>query len=610
MGFRLIPEGESAESVRTFIERTHRTHFKTRIVTAVLVGCLMVSALDLSLLPAAIFFIVILVGCELLVAKTLKIDQRRLASASRREVDAIVRRLYFFSVGLTALYTTACIPPLFFPAPAPLLSVIFSTLILMNVAVQHVLHRRMMLFTLPAPASAFIISIIVLAGAEARVVFIIAAMLTLLHVMSLNGSTVRSYESLIDAWREARNQADARTRADAANVAKSNFIATMSHELRTPLNAIIGYSEILRETADEDNRRDDVADIDRVLSASRRLLHMINGVLDLSKIEAGRLDLEIGDADVPTIVREVVDSIRLQAEANGNQIRVDISSNSNLIRTDAFRLSQCLLNLLSNAAKFTHDGHIDIRVRTAGAHLVFQISDSGIGIPEGRIADLFQPFVQADASTTRQYGGTGLGLAITRRMAESLGGDLSATSAVGVGSVFTLTVRRDLRSLVTDEGDGPPLFRDPEGPFNTDGSLVLVVDDDAMARDLAARSLTRIGFKYVGAASVEEARTCLRGISPAMIVVDINLPGVSGWSFLEELAHDERLKDVPRLVVSVDDDRLRGAELGACAYLVKPVDRDVLASHVLRFARSAGAGERGVDVSSSIPRSKALGGSR
>lgn len=232
----------------------------------------------------------------------------------------------------------------------------------------------------------------------------------------------------------------ARFAAESANIAKSQFLATMSHELRTPLNAIIGYTEMLIESAEERGAEDERADLGRVHAAGRRLLALINDVLDLSKIEAGAMEVSAEPVDIDALVAEAAATVKPSALANGTAIRVEASGPLGVALTDGFKLSQCLLNLLSNAAKFTKDGQIKLRAHREDGWLVFEVIDTGIGIAPEAQKHLFQPFVQADASTTRAYGGTGLGLAITRRLARLLHGDVTVKSAPGQGSAFTLRV--------------------------------------------------------------------------------------------------------------------------------------------------------------------------
>jgi PAS domain S-box-containing protein len=377
----------------------------------------------------------------------------------------------------------------------------------------------------------------------------------------------------------------AREAADSANVSKSQFLTSMSHELRTPLNAIIGYSEILREEAEADNRETDIADIDRVLGAARQLLHLINDILDLSKIEAGKMDLAVSEFDAAALIRDAAATVRPSMEKNANTLNIEIENELGIGLSDAFKLNQCLLNLLSNAAKFTQNGAVTIRARREhhaqeGDWLQVSIADTGIGMSEEQVSRLFSAFMQAETTTARRFGGTGLGLALTRRMMQMLGGDVGVTSAPNQGSVFTLRFPAKLRAQ-------PVLPRVDLAAAAGQGRqrAVLVIDDEESARDLAARSLARLGFQVFAAASGAEGMARARDLRPSLIVLDINLTDVTGWDVLAVLTTGD-LADIPVIIHSVDDNRARALEAGACEHLVKPADRDVLAATALRFARA------------------------
>lgn len=377
----------------------------------------------------------------------------------------------------------------------------------------------------------------------------------------------------------------AREAADAANVSKSQFLASMSHELRTPLNAIIGYSEILVEEAEADGRDSDIADLQRVLSSARQLLHLINDILDLSKIEAGRMDVSASEFDVEALIGEAAATVRPNIAKNGNILELEIEAGIGSACTDAFKLNQCLLNLLANAAKFTHEGEITIRARREGAHVEIAVADTGIGMTEEQVGRLFNAFVQADALTARRYGGTGLGLALTRRIMQVLGGEVTVVSQVGKGSTFTLRFPAEF-------GAAPALPRVDANAVAGQGAdrLVLLIDDEESARDLAARSLTRLGFEVRCAASGAQGIEFALSLRPSLILLDINLPDVIGWDVLTVLTTGDAA-DIPVIIHSIDDDRQRALSSGACEHLAKPADRDVLAAAVLRFARASDTAE-------------------
>jgi PAS domain S-box-containing protein len=252
----------------------------------------------------------------------------------------------------------------------------------------------------------------------------------------------RSTQELLQTVREASEK------ARAESVAKTDFLSHMSHELRTPLSAIIGYSEIMLEGAAEEGRQDEIGDHERVIGAAKHLLKLINGLLDLSKVEAGRMEVEARDFDVVEIATAALDTVRPAAEREGNRLVLELDDRLRAARNDSFRLSQCLLNLLSNAAKFTKDGVVTLRGarehRSERDWLVFEVEDTGVGMSQSQIERLFKPFAQGETSTARTHGGTGLGLVITKHLAQLMGGELVVRSERGRGTVFTLRILADL----------------------------------------------------------------------------------------------------------------------------------------------------------------------
>jgi signal transduction histidine kinase/CheY-like chemotaxis protein len=370
--------------------------------------------------------------------------------------------------------------------------------------------------------------------------------------------------------------------AEQANRTKSSFLANMSHELRTPLNAIIGYSEMLEEEAADRGLEELGPDLAKIHAAGKHLLALINDVLDLSKIEAGKMELFLEDFDVRALVQDVEATIRPLVERNQNVLEVACPADVGILHADLTRVRQILFNLLSNAAKFTQRGRVGLEVfplRVGGEDfLEFAVADTGIGLTTEQQQRLFQSFSQADASTSRKYGGTGLGLVISRRFAQMMGGDIQVQSEFGRGSVFTVRLPR-----VT--GPARPAPGHAAGPARDAGEppLVLVVDDEEATRELITRGLQKEGFRVLAASSGEEALRLAREKRPDAISLDVLMPGMDGWTVLRSLKADHLTAGIPVVMVSMLDDRDIGHALGASDYLTKPFDREKLVTALRRF---------------------------
>ncbi|MFI5266749.1 MAG: response regulator [Chloroflexota bacterium] len=380
--------------------------------------------------------------------------------------------------------------------------------------------------------------------------------------------------------------AEARDQALEANRTKSAFLANMSHELRTPLNAIIGYSEMVEEELQDEGQDSLAADLRKIHSAGRHLLALINDVLDLSKVEAGRMELFVEQFDIQTIVHDVAGTIRPLIEKNANQLRVDCPEDAGSMQADLTKLRQTLFNLLSNAAKFTEQGVIGLAVRRArgddGSESIhFDVSDNGIGMTAEQLAKLFQAFSQADASTTRKYGGTGLGLAISRHFCRLMGGDVSVRSEPGQGSTFSVV----LPALVTSTEPEPA---SPAPPVAAKSATVMVIDDDPAVRDVLQHSLRKQGFGVIVAASGEEGLRLAREAKPRAIVLDVLMPSMDGWAVLSALKADAALAETPVIMLTMVDDRNMGFALGATDYLSKPIDHDRLSAILRQHAAPEG----------------------
>jgi signal transduction histidine kinase/DNA-binding response OmpR family regulator/ligand-binding sensor domain-containing protein len=383
---------------------------------------------------------------------------------------------------------------------------------------------------------------------------------------------------------------EARTAADEANKAKSSFLANMSHELRTPLNAIIGYSEMVSEELEDLGAGELKPDLAKVVAAAKHQLGLVNDILDISKIEAGKMTLYLEDFDVPTLIKEVASTVQPLVSKNSNTLIIDCPADLGTMRADQTKVRQALFNLLSNASKFTEQGTITLRVQSINhqpSTINFSVTDTGIGMTPEQLGKLFQAFTQADASTTRKFGGTGLGLTISRQFCRLMGGDLTVESVIGEGSTFTATIP----VIVVDPNEQAVTKPSPSKQASPNsGPVILVIDDDSNMRDLTTRSLGKEGYRVECAANGEEGLAMARELRPAVITLDVMMPGLDGWAVLTALKEDPATADIPVIMMTMVDEEKIGFSLGASDYFTKPVDWHKLAASIAKHRDAAGEG--------------------
>lgn len=397
----------------------------------------------------------------------------------------------------------------------------------------------------------------------------------------LQTSTHELEVEIIHRKRTQEELLTAKQAAEQASRAKSAFLANMSHELRTPLNAIIGYSEMLEEEVQDSGKISNVRDLQKIQAAGKHLLALINDVLDLSKIEAGKMQLHVETFDIATMIEEMATTLQPAIAKNANAFQLRVPEYIGTMRADATKVRQILLNLLSNACKFTDHGSISLeadRLRTAGQDWIrFRVSDTGIGITTEQQENLFQEFAQADISISRKYGGTGLGLAISHRFVQLMKGRIRVESAPSQGSVFTvlLPVQSATEQMESAQSAGTTRL-EAASEVKSNADTILVIDDDLAVRELMSRSLTKLGFRVVAAASGEEGLRLAKQLRPLVITLDVIMPDWDGWTVLNKLKADSDLAEIPVIMVTIVDNEAMGRDLGASSYLIKPVDRERL----------------------------------
>jgi CheY-like chemotaxis protein len=369
----------------------------------------------------------------------------------------------------------------------------------------------------------------------------------------------------------------------------------MSHELRTPLNAIIGYSEMLQEEAEDLGQEEFLPDLRNIHVAGKHLLSLINDILDLSKIEAGKMELYLEHFDVATMVRDTVATIQPLVGQNANSLQVDCQDDQSTMHADLTKVRQALFNLLSNACKFTDQGTITLSVSkesiNASPWLRFRVSDTGIGMTPEQMDKLFQAFSQADASTTREYGGTGLGLAISRKFCQMMGGDITVESVFGEGATFTIRLPAEVHELKSAPPPSEEEMPARATPVPEGALTVLVIDDDPVVRDLMQRFLSKEGLRVVAAADGKEGLRLAKELRPDAITLDVLMPGMDGWAVLTALKADPVLTEIPVIMITIVDEKQAGFALGVADYLTKPIDWKRLTA-ILQNYQPAGATRR------------------
>ena len=424
------------------------------------------------------------------------------------------------------------------------------------------------------------------------------------EINKLNESLQQKVEDATRQLRNANKQLEVVAHeAEQASRAKSSFLANMSHELRTPMNAIIGYGELLEEDAKESNAVELIPDIQKILRAGKHLLTLISDILDLSKIEAGKMEMHVETFALRALIHDIEQTIEPLADSNHNEFEIIYNEDLGEMTSDITKVKQILFNLLSNAFKFTRDGKVTLQISNCMVGdkemFKFTVEDTGIGMSEDQIQNLFMEFSQADTSTTRKYGGTGLGLAISRFFCHMMYGDINVSSTPGKGSKFTVTLPRHLNfdnefynEATSKTLPNPEKYRSNDHWEGKDRrkqiTTVLIIDGNPHSREIIERILRKKGFNTHATSKVTDALSIAKEHHPNIISLDMNLPQKESWNAINEIKNDAALEDVPLLVLTMlNEDGKKIEKIGASAYLTKPVTRNQIEKVIQHLARKA-----------------------